>query len=186
MPKSFANLVKVGRPKEGVETRTIAFVAYPGLTPLDLIAPITYWYHPHPHGRTAIQTYSGLSGLYLVEDEDERKLTEALDLRFGETDIPLLIQDKVLDESGNVVYVPGVMQKVILINLTPSPYLEVSTRIYRFRVLNGSNARTYRLAFTMVAKTNCYPFRSSARTAASWRGHKKSVKCSSPPPSGWM
>jgi len=146
----------------------------------------TYWYHPHPHGRTAIQTYSGLSGLYLVEDEDERKLTEALDLRFGETDIPLLIQDKVLDESGNVVYVPGVMQKVILINLTPSPYLEVSTRIYRFRVLNGSNARTYRLAFTMVAKTNCYPFRSSARTAASWRGHKKSVKCSSPPPSGWM
>jgi transcriptional regulator GlxA family with amidase domain len=41
MPKSFANLVKVGRPKEGVETRTIAFVAYPGLTPLDLIAPMT-------------------------------------------------------------------------------------------------------------------------------------------------
>ena len=41
MPKSFANLVKVGRPKEGEETRTIAFVAYPGLTPLDLIAPMT-------------------------------------------------------------------------------------------------------------------------------------------------
>jgi blue copper oxidase len=118
----------------------------------------TYWYHPHPHGRTAIQTYSGLSGLYLVEDEDERKLTEALDLRFGETDIPLLIQDKVLDESGNVVYVPGVMQKVILINLTPSPYLEVSTRIYRFRVLNGSNARTYRLAFTMVGEDDLLPF----------------------------
>jgi transcriptional regulator GlxA family with amidase domain len=41
MPKSFANLVKVGRPKEGEETRTIAFVAYPGLTALDLIAPMT-------------------------------------------------------------------------------------------------------------------------------------------------
>src|ERR671919_2206293 len=41
MPKSFANLVKVGRPKEGEEIRTIAFVAYPGLTPLDLIAPMT-------------------------------------------------------------------------------------------------------------------------------------------------
>jgi suppressor of ftsI/bilirubin oxidase len=99
-----------------------------------------------------------LSGLYLVEDEDERKLTEALDLRFGETDIPLLIQDKVLDESGNVVYVPGVMQKVILINLTPSPYLKVSTRIYRFRVLNGSNARTYRHAFTMVGEDELLPF----------------------------
>jgi transcriptional regulator GlxA family with amidase domain len=41
MPKSFANLVKVGRPKEVVETRTITFVAYPGLTLLDLIAPMT-------------------------------------------------------------------------------------------------------------------------------------------------
>jgi blue copper oxidase len=118
----------------------------------------TYWYHPHPHGRTAIQTYSGLAGLFLVEDEDERRLTEALDLRFGETEIPLLIQDKVLDESGNVIYVPGVMRKVILINLTPNPYLEVSTRIYRFRVLNGSNARTYRLAFTKAGEDELLPY----------------------------
>jgi blue copper oxidase len=118
----------------------------------------TYWYHPHPHGRTAIQTYSGLAGLFLVEDEDERDLTEALDLRLGETDIPLLIQDKVLDESGNVVYVPGVMRKVILINLTPNPYLEVGTRIYRFRVLNGSNSRTYRLAFTKAGEDEFLPY----------------------------
>jgi blue copper oxidase len=118
----------------------------------------TYWYHPHPHGRTAIQTYSGLAGLFLVADEDERDLTDALDLRLGETDIPLLIQDKVLDESGNVVYVPGVMRKVILINLTPNPCLEVGTRIYRFRVLNGSNARTYRLAFTKAGEDELLPY----------------------------
>ena len=41
MPKSFANLVEVGRPREEGETKTIAFVAYPGVTPLDLIAPMT-------------------------------------------------------------------------------------------------------------------------------------------------
>ena len=41
MPKSFANLVKVGRPRERKEIKTIAFVAYPGLAPLDLIAPMT-------------------------------------------------------------------------------------------------------------------------------------------------
>jgi transcriptional regulator GlxA family with amidase domain len=41
MPKSFANLIKVGRPGEARETKSIAFVAYPGLTPLDLIAPMT-------------------------------------------------------------------------------------------------------------------------------------------------
>jgi blue copper oxidase len=119
----------------------------------------TYWYHPHPHGRTAIQTYSGLAGLFLVDDEDERKLTETLDLRLGETDIPLLIQDKVLDENGDVVYVPGVMRKVILINLTPNPYLEVGTRIYRFRLLNGSNSRTYRLVFTRAGDEELLPYK---------------------------
>jgi transcriptional regulator GlxA family with amidase domain len=33
--------VEVGRPREQGETKTTAFVAYPGLTPLDLIAPMT-------------------------------------------------------------------------------------------------------------------------------------------------
>ena len=51
----------------------------------------TYWYHPHPHGGTARQTYAGLAGFVLVEDEDERRVAEALELRLGETDIPLLM-----------------------------------------------------------------------------------------------
>jgi blue copper oxidase len=119
----------------------------------------TYWYHPHPHGGTARQTYAGLAGFFLVEDEEQQRLSEALDLRLGETDIPLLIQDKIVDESGNFVYEPDAMAvdmgyegDVILINLTPAPYLEVGTRIYRFRLLNGSNARTYRVAFAKVGE----------------------------------
>jgi FtsP/CotA-like multicopper oxidase with cupredoxin domain len=125
----------------------------------------TYWYHPHPHGGTARQTYAGLAGFFLVEDEDQQRLAEALDLRLGETDIPLLIQDKVLDESGSFVYEPDSMAvhmgyegDVILVNLTPTPYLEVSTRIYRFRLLNGSNARTYRLAFTKAGEEELLPY----------------------------
>jgi blue copper oxidase len=119
----------------------------------------TYWYHPHPHGGTARQTYAGLAGFFLVEDEEQQRLAEALDLRLGETDIPLLIQDKILDEDGNFVYKPDAMAvdmgyegDVILVNLTPTPYLEVSTRVYRLRLLNGSNARTYRVAFTKAGE----------------------------------
>ena len=125
----------------------------------------TYWYHPHPHGGTARQTYAGLAGFFLVEDEDEQSLNETLDLRLGETDVPLFIQDKVLDEDGNFVYEPDAMAldmgyegDVILINLTPTPYLEVGTRIYRFRLLNGSNARTYRLAFTKAGAEESLPY----------------------------
>jgi blue copper oxidase len=125
----------------------------------------TYWYHPHPHGGTARQTYAGLAGLILVENEEERRLAEALNLRLGETDIPLLIQDKILDESGNFVYEPDAMAvdmgyegDVVLVNLTPTPYLEVSTRVYRFRLLNGSNARTYRVAFTKADEEELLPY----------------------------
>jgi blue copper oxidase len=125
----------------------------------------TYWYHPHPHGGTARQTYAGLAGFYLIEDEEQHRLAEELDLTLGETDIPLLIQDKILDGSRNFVYEPDVMAvdmgyegDVILVNLTPTPYLEVSTRIYRFRLLNGSNARTYRVAFTKAGEEELLPY----------------------------
>src|SRR5215207_509009 len=125
----------------------------------------TCWYHPHPHGGTARQTYAGLAGFFLVEDEEQQRLGEALDLSLGETDIPLLIQDKILDESGNFVYEPDAMAvdmgyegDVVLVNLTPTPYLEVGTRIYRFRLLNGSNARTYRLAFTKAGEEELLPY----------------------------
>ncbi|PHJ38353.1 hypothetical protein P378_11010 [Desulforamulus profundi] len=114
----------------------------------------TYWYHPHPHGMTARQSYMGLSGFFIVEDRDDLNLRNSLDLKLGETDIPLVIQDKRLDEKGQPVYQPTEMEKfmgyegdVIFVNLTANPVLEVRSRVYRFRLLNGSNARIYRLAF---------------------------------------
>ena len=114
----------------------------------------TYWYHSHAHGLTAKQAYGGLASFFLVEDEDQRRLNKALDLRLGETDVPLVIQDKKFDAAGGMRYQPnmqedmmGFLGDVILCNLTPNAYLTVTPRIYRFRLLNGSNARIYRLAF---------------------------------------
>lgn len=114
----------------------------------------TYWYHPHPHGITAKQAYMGLAGFFIVEDNDHQTLSQLLDLKLGETDIPLVIQDKRLDEKGNLVYQPthpemfmGYEGDVIFVNLTANPVMEVNDRVYRFRLLNGSNARIYKLAF---------------------------------------
>ncbi len=125
----------------------------------------TYWYHPHAHGTSARQTYSGLAGFFIVEDEKERRLSKALDLELGETDIPLLIQDKMFDEAGNFVYAPEPMDEemgyegdVVLANLTPNPFLEVAARIYRFRLLNGSNARNFRLAFSKSDEDELLPY----------------------------
>ena len=114
----------------------------------------TYWYHPHPHHLTGKQVYRGLAGLFIVEDDEELALQRALDLGFGITDIPLILQDRRFDGDGRLVYAPtrderfqGHLGNEVLVNLTPRPYFRAATRIHRFRMLNGSNARIYRLAF---------------------------------------
>ena len=124
----------------------------------------TYWYHTHAHQRTGIQAYLGLASFFIVEDDEENQLAQSLDLKFGETDIPLVIQDKTFDSSGNLIYnssspmgsMNGFLGDTILTNLTYKPFLNVATRMYRFRILNGSNARIYRFAF--LNKSLAMPF----------------------------
>jgi blue copper oxidase len=119
----------------------------------------TYWYHTHAHELTAKQAYHGLAGFFLVEDDDQRNLARALDLRLGETDLPVLIQDKQFDAQGRLHYRPnkhesmmGWLGDIVLANLTPNAVLSVTPRIYRLRLLNGSNSRIYRLAFVQGDK----------------------------------
>ena len=118
----------------------------------------TYWYHTHSHGLTASQAYHGLASFFLVDDDDDRKLTKALDLKLGVTDLPLVIQDKQFDPQGKLRYQPdaheammGWLGDIILANLTPNAVQTVTPRTYRLRMLNGSNSRIYRLAFVKGA-----------------------------------
>ena len=114
----------------------------------------TYWYHTHAHEFTAEQAYHGLASFFLVEDDDQRRVSKALDLQLGVTDLPLVIQDKQFDSQGKLLYKPGVHEAmmgwlgdIVLANLTPNAVQTVTPRTYRLRLLNGSNARIYRLAF---------------------------------------
>jgi blue copper oxidase len=114
----------------------------------------TYWYHPHPHYLTGKQVHHGLAGFFIVTDDEELALQQALDLSLGETDIPLLLQDRRLDEAGAIAFAPtgperfhGHYAAEMLVNWTHRPHLDAQTRVYRLRLLNGSNARVYRLAF---------------------------------------
>jgi len=112
----------------------------------------TYWYHPHPDKLTGPQVHQGLGGLLLVEDEEE----QALDLPSGEQELPLLIQEKQLNDRGQMVYdldmmmdrMMGYFGNSILVNGVLASYHEVSTRFYRLRLLNGSNARILDFSFS--------------------------------------
>lgn len=111
----------------------------------------TYWFHPHPHGKTGPQVYLGLAGLFLVSDDEEA----SLNLPSGQFDIPLVIQDRTFDDNNQLIYLQNRMDRMmgflgnqILINGKPNFELNLSSRAYRFRLLNGSNSRIYKLAWS--------------------------------------
>ncbi|MCL7966096.1 MAG: multicopper oxidase domain-containing protein [marine benthic group bacterium] len=111
----------------------------------------TYWYHPHPHGRTGPQAYMGLAGFFIVDDLE----SDSLGLPAGAREIPLVLQDKRLDGAGQLVYAPsgfdlmeGYLGSVPFVNGAPFPYQVVDRDLYRLRILNGSNARIYDLALS--------------------------------------
>jgi spore coat protein A len=118
----------------------------------------TLWYHDHRMDFTGPAVWRGLAGLHLISDDEER----ALPLPDGDRDIPLVLMDRSFVADGSMAYpsvdetlmeVPGVeapyeagvLGDVILVNGTPWPFLEVDAVKHRFRILNGSNARRFRL-----------------------------------------
>ena len=115
----------------------------------------TYWYHPHPHQRTGAQVYAGLAGLLLVHDDDE----EALALPSGDAELLCVLQDRRFDARNQLVYQGGSMMGMMemmngflgdrmLVSGQPQPTREVDAGWQRVRLLNGSNARLYKLAWS--------------------------------------
>ncbi|WP_030160479.1 multicopper oxidase family protein [Glycomyces sp. NRRL B-16210] len=111
----------------------------------------TLWYHPHPHGRTADHVHRGLAGMFIVDDEE----SGALDLpsEYGVDDLPMIVQDRKFDDdnqfddSAPLLSSGGVFGDEIIVNGTRGPYVEVTTRLVRLRLLNGSNSRLYNFGF---------------------------------------
>lgn len=111
----------------------------------------TLWYHPHLHTYTGGQVYAGLAGMLLLDDGRDAHL--GLPHRYGINDIPVVLQDRRLDEQGRLLYmdqvgdVMGMKGDRFLVNGIEQPHVQVGADWLRLRLLNGSNARFYNLAF---------------------------------------
>lgn len=111
----------------------------------------TCWFHPHPHQTSGYQVAMGLAGLVLIEDDESNKLQ--LPSRWGVDDIPLIFQDKRLNDAGQIDYQMDVMTAAIgwfgnhmLTNGAVYPQHGVSRGWVRLRLLNGCNARSLNIA----------------------------------------
>ncbi len=113
----------------------------------------TLWYHDHAVHKTSRNVYMGLAGMYVVDDAKDR----TLNLPKGEYDIPLIIQDKKFDPTGQLIFNDRQQRSaygdVVLVNGTPFPRLKVKRRKYRFRVLNASPSRVYQLVLSQQENT---------------------------------
>ncbi|MHC4429317.1 MAG: multicopper oxidase domain-containing protein, partial [Planctomycetota bacterium] len=113
--------------------------------------PGTLWYHDHALGITRLNVYAGMAGFYLLRDAFETNLG----LPSGEFEIPMAIQDRVLNEDGSLSYPPAITSAFkgdrIVVNGKVWPFLEVKQGKYRFRLLNGSQAREYSLRLENLA-----------------------------------
>jgi spore coat protein A len=119
------------------------------------------WYHDHAVGNTRLNVMMGLAGFYLIRDDNERALslprgntkprgnTEPSDPFTGIYEIPLAIQDRRIKDNGQLSYDrmfdDTFFGDVPVLNGVAYPHLKVEPRKYRFRLLNGSNSRSYTL-----------------------------------------
>lgn len=126
------------------------------------------WYHDHAVGITRLNVYAGLSGFYLLRDDEER----GMGLPSGDYEIPLLLQDRTLDNQGQLVYsptfedgqiappavwAPEFFGELPVVNGAIYPFLEVEPRLYRLRVLNGANSRFFNLYFNLAKSATNIP-----------------------------
>jgi bilirubin oxidase len=107
----------------------------------------TYWYHPHPHGKTAEQVYHGLAGAFIIKDANDPVPQD-----YGDT--PLFFTDLRIGADGQMPantmadLMNGRVGDHVLTNGQKNPRLEVSAGTYRrFRLFNATNARFLHLTF---------------------------------------
>ena len=120
---------------------------------LDIDQPAaTLWYHSHIHQRTAKHVWFGLAGMMIVDDPDAPDA--GLPSEYGKDDLALVVQDRIFDRAGQMVYAPqgptrmmGYRGSEILVNGAIRPKASVPPAMVRLRILNGSNARIYHFGF---------------------------------------
>ncbi|HLG13689.1 MAG TPA: multicopper oxidase domain-containing protein [Blastocatellia bacterium] len=125
----------------------------------------THWFHDHMFSFTAQNVYKGnaaMANLYSSLDRGNEALNDGVNLRLpsGSTkswgnldyDVNLLLADKAWDADGqlsmDIFDFDGFLGDVMTVNLLYKPFFEVERRKYRFRILNASVSRFFKIALS--------------------------------------
>ncbi|MBT9575263.1 MAG: multicopper oxidase domain-containing protein [Pseudomonas umsongensis] len=129
----------------------------------------THWFHDHMLDFTAQNVYKGNAAMmnyYSALDRGNESVNDGVNLRFPsgsalpwgnrDYDVNLVFADKAWDANGQLWFNPfntdGFLGDQVLVNWQWKPSLDVRARSYRFRMLNGSVSRYFKLALVREIK----------------------------------
>src|SRR5712672_3421508 len=125
----------------------------------------THWFHDHMFSFTAQNVYKGMAGMfniYSALDRGNEAINDGVNLRlpsgtakdFGnlDYDVNLMLADKAWDANGqlnmDIFNFDGFLGDIMTVNLVYKPFFEVEQRKYRFRLLNASVSRFFKIALS--------------------------------------
>jgi len=129
----------------------------------------THWFHDHMFSFTAQNVYKGMAGMFNIYsglDRGAEDIVDGVNLRLPsgrasvsgkswgnlDYDVNLMLADKAWDSAGqlamDIFEFDGFLGDRITVNLTYKPFMEVERRKYRFRILNGSVSRFFKVALS--------------------------------------
>ncbi|HEY6004218.1 MAG TPA: multicopper oxidase domain-containing protein [Anaeromyxobacter sp.] len=125
----------------------------------------THWFHDHMFSFTSQNVYKGNAAMFNIYsglDRGNEAIDDGVNLRlpsgtarsFGnlDYDVNLMLADKAFDQTGQLFFdifnLDGFLGDVMTVNLIYKPYFEVERRKYRFRILNASVSRFFKIALS--------------------------------------
>jgi len=128
----------------------------------------THWFHDHMFSFTSQNVYKGNAAMFNIYsglDRGNESIFDNVNLRLPsgtakdwgnlEYDVNLMLADKAFDQDGqlfmDIFQFDGFMGDVMTVNLVYKPFFEVERRKYRFRILNASVSRFFKIAMVNQA-----------------------------------
>ncbi|MGP6433377.1 multicopper oxidase domain-containing protein [Pseudomonas paraglycinae] len=145
----------------------------------------THWFHDHMLDFTAQNVYKGNAAMmnyYSALDRGNESVNDGVNLRFPsgsalpwgnrDYDVNLVFADKAWDQQGQLWFNPfntdGFIGDQVLVNWQWKPTLDVRARSYRFRLLNGSVSRYFKLALVREVKGSGGEFQGPKNSGVSY------------------
>src|SRR5436305_234826 len=126
----------------------------------------THWFHDHMFSFTAQNVYKGnaaMFNIYSALDRGAEDIKDGVNFQLpsgqagvsGKTwgnldyDVNLMLADKAFDQNGQLYFdmfnLDGFLGDVMTVNACYKPFMEVEARQYRFRILNASVSRFFKV-----------------------------------------